>query len=81
MEPPRYPIDGCELGRRILGRQLRGAEDYPFIQGEVRALLREYRCPKTSDSPRARWVVDASMAERVTREINRRRRGSSTPPV
>jgi hypothetical protein len=71
-----YPIDGCELGRRILGRQLCGLEDYPFIQGEVRALLREYGCPKTSDSPRARWVVDEEMAGRVTREINRRR-GSS----
>lgn len=70
---PAYPIDGAKLARQILGRELHGWSDYPFVQGEVRALLRQFNCPKTSDSPRANWIVDEKMAQRVQAEINRRR--------
>jgi len=43
-----YPIDGCELSRRLLGRELRGEEDKPFVQREVRALVRKFDCAKTT---------------------------------
>ncbi len=69
---PNYPMNGCDLARHILGRELRGSEDYAFVQGEVRALLRQFSCPKTSDSPRANWIVDEAMAARVADEVNRR---------
>jgi hypothetical protein len=71
-----YPIDGCELARRLLGRPLRGQEDYPFVQGEVRAALLTLGCPKTSDLQQGRWVVDEEMAKRVARELNRPLRSS-----
>jgi hypothetical protein len=66
-----YPVDGCEPSRRLLGRELRGQEDFPFVQGEVRATLRKFGCPKTSDSPRANWVADEEMAKRVAAEVRR----------
>ena len=64
-----YPIDACELSWRLLGRQLRGLEDKPFIQDKVRATLRRFGCPKTSDSPRANWVVDEDMKKRAAEDL------------
>jgi hypothetical protein len=69
---PDYPLNGShELARRLLGRELRFPEDGVFIQGQVRPLLRKFRCPKTGSSRQARWLVDEEMAKRVADALGR----------
>jgi hypothetical protein len=66
-----YPINSSELARRLLGRELIPGDDYGFLQGEVRALLQRFGCPRESDSYRPRYVVYHEMAERVAEALGR----------
>jgi hypothetical protein len=66
-----YPLNGShELGRRLLGRELRWPDDGPLIRS-VRRLLKLYDCPKTGSTRQARWLIDEEMAKRVARELGR----------
>lgn len=49
MKPDEFPVDGCGVARSILGHQLQGQEDFQFVRGRVRTLLRASGRPKTSD--------------------------------
>lgn len=66
-----YPIDGSELARRLLGRELIPGGDYPFVQGKVRALLKKFDCTRESGSYRSPYRVDEEMAKRVASELGR----------
>lgn len=63
----RYPINGSELARLLLGDESRARDwgDFKFVQHGVRAKLREFGCPKQSGALRSDWVVDEEMAKRV----------------
>jgi hypothetical protein len=72
-DPSDYPIDAAELARRLLGRELvpqgdaRGS-DRRFVDS-VRALLRQYGCPREAGSHRPPYVVDEAMARRVADKL------------
>lgn len=65
-----YPINAAELSRRLLGRELI-QEDYAFVQGQVRALLQQFGCPRESGAYRPRYRVDEEMAARVAEALGR----------
>jgi hypothetical protein len=66
-----YPINGSELSRRLLGRELT-PDDYAFVQGEVRAALQRIECPIESGSFRPRYRIDEAMARRVAVVLGRK---------
>jgi hypothetical protein len=66
-----YPINGAELSRRLLGRELVPGDDYAFVQGQVRAALQRFGCPRESGSFRPRYQVDEAMAKRVAAALGR----------
>ena len=68
-----YPINGSELSRRLLGRELT-PNDYAFVQGEVRAALQKFECPRASGSFRPPYRVDEAMARRVAAGLGRKLR-------
>jgi hypothetical protein len=68
-----YPINGSELSRRLLGRDVT-PDDYAFVQGEVRAALQQFECPRESGSFRPPYRVDESMARRVAAALGRKLR-------
>jgi hypothetical protein len=75
-ESSDYPINGAELSRRLLGRELvppgdGSGGDYTFVQGEVRRLLQELGCPRAGGSHRPRYLVDEEMARRVASLLGR----------
>jgi hypothetical protein len=69
-----YPINGAELSRRLLGRELIPGGDYDFVQGQVRALLQKFGCPRESGGYRPPYIVDEKMARRVADVLGRRLR-------
>jgi hypothetical protein len=66
-----YPINSSELARRLLGRELIPGTDHAFVQGQVRALLQRFGCPRESGSWRPQYIVDEQMARRVAAELGR----------
>jgi hypothetical protein len=66
-----YPINAAELSRRLLGRELIPGDDYAFVQGEVRAALQRFGCPRESGSFRPRYRIDEPMARRVAEALGR----------
>ena len=68
-----YPINGAELSRRLLGREVT-PDDYAFVQGEVRAALQRFGCPRESGSFRPPYRVDEAMARRVAAALGRKLR-------
>lgn len=66
-----YPINAAELSRRLLGRDLIPGEDYAFVQGQVRALLQQFGCPRESGAYRPPYRVDEEMAARVAEALGR----------
>ncbi len=57
-----YPINGAELSRSLLGRELVPGDDYAFVQGQVRTLLQKFGCPRASGAYRPPYLVDEEMA-------------------
>lgn len=66
-----YPINAAELSRRLLRRELVPGDDYAFVQGEVRATLQRFGCPRSGGSYRPRYEVDEAMARRVAEALGR----------
>jgi hypothetical protein len=66
-----YPINAADLSRRLLGRELIPGGDYPFVQGQVRALLQKLDCPRESGGYRPPYRVDKEMATRVAKALGR----------
>ena len=68
---PDYPVNAAELSRRLLGGDLIPGGDYAFVQGEVRALLQRFGCPRESGRYRPPYLVDKQMALRAAEELRR----------
>jgi hypothetical protein len=66
-----YPINAVELSRRLLGRELVRSDDYAFVQGQVRAALQRFGCPRESGSFRPPYRVDEAMAQRAADALER----------
>ena len=52
-----------------MGRELIPGDDYPFVQGRVRALLQRFDCPRESGVHRPPYRVDEEMAMRVANAL------------